>query len=82
MVRLSYIIILSDMGDDVPILGALVMLSGAMGVLFFMSLYISMARSSYIISVFGMGDDLPILGNGFTVVFDEISIHQYVQIII
>ena len=64
MVRSSYIIILSDMGDDVPILGALVTLFDGRGLLLFlmMLLYISMVRSSYIITVSGMGDDVPILG--------------------
>ena len=64
MVRSSYIIILSGMGDDVPILGAVVTLLKADGLLLFlmMFLYISMVRSSYIIIVSGMGDDVPILG--------------------
>ena len=64
MVRSSYIIIVSSMGDDVPILGALVTLLEANGLLLslMMFLYISMVRSSYIIIVSGMGDDVPILG--------------------
>ena len=64
MVRSSYIIILPGMGDDVPILGALVTLFDGKGKLLFlmMLLYISIARSSYIINVSGMGDDVPILG--------------------
>ena len=65
MVRSSYIIIISGMGEDVPILGALVTLLEADGLLLFlmMFLYISMVRSSYdIIIVSGMGDDVPILG--------------------
>ena len=64
VVRSSYIIIVSGMGDDVPILGALVTLLEADGLLLFlmMFLYISMVRSSYIIIVSGMGDDVPILG--------------------
>ena len=47
-----------------PILGALVTLLEADGLLLFlmMLLYISMVRSSYIIIVSGMGDDVPILG--------------------
>ena len=46
-----------------PILGALVTLLKADGLLLFlmMFLYISMVRSSYIIIVSGMGDDMPIL---------------------
>ena len=64
MVRSSYIIILSGIGDDVPILGAVVTLLKAVGLLLFlmMLLYISMVRSSYIIILSGMGDDVPILG--------------------
>ena len=64
MVRSSYIIIVFGMGDDVPILGALVTLLEADGFLLFlmMFLYISMVRSSYIIILSGMGDDVPILG--------------------
>ena len=60
----SYIIIVSGMGDDVPILGAVVTLLKADGLLLFlmMLLYISMVRSSYIIIVSGMGGDVPILG--------------------
>ena len=52
------------MGDDVPILGALVTLFNADGLLLFLMifLYISVVRSSYIIIVSGMGDDVPILG--------------------
>ena len=52
------------MGDDVPILGAVVTLLKADGLLLFlmMFLYISMVSSSYIIIVPGMGDDVPILG--------------------
>ena len=63
MVRSSYIIIVSGMGDDVPILGALVTLFGGDELLLFlmMFLYISMVRSSCII-ISGMGDDVPILG--------------------
>ena len=47
-----------------PILGALVTLLEADGLLLFlmMFLYMSMVRSSYIIIVSGMGDDVPILG--------------------
>ena len=62
-VRSSYIIIVFGMGDDVPILGALVTLLKADGLLLFlmMFLYISMVRSSYIIIVSGIGDDVPIL---------------------
>ena len=64
MVRSSYIIIVSGMGDDVPILGALVTLFGCNGLLLFlmMFLYIRMVRSSYINIVSGMGDYVPILG--------------------
>ena len=64
MVRSSYSIIVSGMGDDVPILGALVTLLEAGGLLLFlmMFLYISMVRSSYIIISSGMGNDVPILG--------------------
>ena len=64
MVRSSYIIIVSDMGDDVPILGAVVTLLKADGLLLFlmMFLYISMVRSSYIIILSGMRDDVLILG--------------------
>ena len=60
----SCIIIVSGMGDDVPILGALVTLFDGKGLLLFlmMFLYISMFRSSYIIILSGMGDDVPILG--------------------
>ena len=63
-VRSSYIIIVSGMGDDVPILGAVVTLFGGDGLMLFlmMFLYMSMVRSSYIIIVSGMGDDIPILG--------------------
>ena len=52
------------MGDDVPILGALVTLLKADRLWLFLMifLYISMVRSSYIIIVSGMGDDIPILG--------------------
>ena len=52
------------MGDDVPILGAVMTILKAGGLLLFlmMFLYISMVRSSYIIIVSGMGDDVPILG--------------------
>ena len=52
------------MGDDVPILGALVTFFDGKGLLLFliMLLYISMFRSSYIIILSGMGDDVPILG--------------------
>ena len=52
------------MGDNVPILGALVTLWKADGLMLFlmMFLYIIMVRLSYIIIVSGMGDDLPILG--------------------
>ena len=55
---------LSDMGDDVPILDAVVPLFGGYGLLLFlmMFLYTSMVRSSYIIIVSGMGDGVPILG--------------------
>ena len=68
MVRSSYISILSGMGDDVPILGAVVTLLKADGLLLFlmMFLYISMVRSSYIIIVSSMGDDVPIFGALFT----------------
>ena len=47
-----------------PILGALVTLLKADGLLLFlmMFLYKHMVRSSYIIIVSGMGDDVPILG--------------------
>ena len=85
MVRSSYIIIVSGMGDDVPILGAVVTLLKAVGLLLFlmMLLYIRMVRSSYIIIVPGMGDDVPILGAVLTllrqwhiVVFDNVSIHH------
>ena len=64
MVRSSYIIIVSGMGDDVPIWGALVTLFDGKGYLLFlmMLLYNSMVRSSYIIIVSDMGDDVPILG--------------------
>ena len=63
-VRSSYIIIVSGMGDDVPILGALVALLKADGLLLFFMvfLYISMVRSSYIIIVSGMGDEVPFIG--------------------
>ena len=52
------------MGDDVPILGAVVTLLKADGFLLFlmMCLYISMVRSSYIIIVSGMGDEVPFIG--------------------
>ena len=52
------------MGDDVPILGALVTLLKAVGFLLFLMifLYIIMVRSSYIIILSGVGDDVPILG--------------------
>ena len=92
MVRSSYIIIVSGMGDDVPILGALVTLLEADGLLFFlmMLLYISMVRSSYVIILSGMGDDVPILGavvtlleaNGLLLFFYYVYLHQYGQIII
>ena len=64
VVRSSYIIIVSAMGDDVPILGALVTLFDGKGILLFlmMLLYISLVRSSYIIILSAMGDDVPILG--------------------
>ena len=64
MVSSSYIIIVPGMGDDVPILGAVVTLLKADGLLLFlmMFLYISMVRSSYIIIISGMVDDVPILG--------------------
>ena len=64
MVRSSYIIIVSGMGDDVPILGAVVTLLKADGLWVFLMivLYISLVRSSYIIIVSVMGDDVPILG--------------------
>ena len=64
MVRSSYIVIVSGMGDDVPILGALVTLFGGDELLLFLMifLYISVVRSLYIIIVAGMGDDVPIWG--------------------
>ena len=64
MVRSSYIIILSGMGDDVSILGAVVTLLEADGFLLFlmMFLYIIMVRSSYIIIISGIGDEVPSLG--------------------
>ena len=64
MVRSSYIIILPGMGDDVPILGAVVTLLNADGLLLFLMklLYIRMVRSSYIIILSGMRDKVPILG--------------------
>ena len=64
MVRSSYIIIVSSMGDDVPIWGALVTLFGGdeLLLILMMFLYISMVRSPYIIIVAGMGDDVPIWG--------------------
>ena len=64
MVRSSYIIILPGMGDDVPILCAVVTLFGGKRLLLFllMLLYITMVRSFYIIILSGMGDDVPILG--------------------
>ena len=57
MVRSSYIINVSGMGDDVPILGALVTLFGGDELLLFlmMFLYISMVGSSNIIILSGMG---------------------------
>ena len=71
----SYIIIASGIGDDVPILGAVVTLFGGNCLLLFlfMFLYMSMLGSSYIIIVSGMGDVVPILSAVvivFTVVFD------------
>ena len=64
MVRSSYIIIVSGMGDDVPILGALVTLLKADGLLLFLMMFLfkHMVRSSCIIIVSGIGDDAPILG--------------------
>ena len=63
MVRSSCIIISSGMGDDVPILGALVTLLEANGLLLsLIFIYISMVRSSYIINLSGMGYDVPIVG--------------------
>ena len=60
-VRSSYIIIVSGMGDDVPILGALVTLLKADGLLLFLMMFLCkhMVRSSCIIIVSGMGDDVP-----------------------
>ena len=60
MVRSSYITILSSMGDDVPILGAVVTLFAGKGLLLFllMLIYISMGISSCIIIASGMGDDV------------------------
>ena len=64
MVGSSYIISVSGMGDDVPILGALVTLFDGRGLLLFlmMLLYVSKIGSSYIIILSDMGDDVPILG--------------------
>ena len=64
MVRSSYIIIVSGMGDDVPILGALVTLLKVDGFLLFLMMYLfkHTVRSSCIIIVSGIGDDVPILG--------------------
>ena len=55
---------LASVGDDVPILGALMTLFDGKGILLFlmMLLYISLVRSSYIIILSAMGDDVPILG--------------------
>ena len=60
----SCIIIVSGMGDDVPILGAVVTLLKADGLLLFLMMFLfkHMVRSSCIIIVSGMGDDVPILG--------------------
>ena len=92
MVRSSYIITVSGMGDDVPILGAVVTLLKAGGLLLclMMLLYISMVRSSYIIILSGMGDDVPILGavvtllkaGGLLLFLMMFSLHHYGQIII
>ena len=64
MVRSSYIIIVSGMGDDVPIWGAVVTLFDGDWLLLFlmMFLYTIMVISSYIIILSGMGDDVPIWG--------------------
>ena len=64
MVRSSCIIIVSGMGDDVPILGAVVTLFVGDGLMLFlmMFLYMSMVRSSHIIIVSSKRDDVPILG--------------------
>ena len=67
-------IIEPGMGDDLPILGALVtFFDGNVLLLFLMMfLYISMVRSLYTIIVSGMGDDVPILG-ALVTLFDDLS---------
>ena len=52
------------MGDNVPILGTVVLLLKVDGLWLFLVMlqYISMVRSSYIIILSDMGDDVPILG--------------------
>ena len=91
MVRSSYIIILSGMGDDVPILGALVTLLEAMGYCcFWWCSYTSVWSDHHISSlylVWEMTSQFWGLWSHFwrqwvTVVFDDVSIHQYGQIII
>ena len=63
MVRSSYIMIVFGMGYDVPILGALVTLLKADGLLLFLMMFLCkhMVRSSCIIIVSGMGDDVNIV---------------------
>ncbi len=91
MVRSSYIIIVSGMGDDVPILGALVTLYGATGnCCFWWYFYTSVWSDHHISSLYlvwemtcqfwGLWSHFT--GQRVTVVFDDISIHQYGQIII
>ena len=64
MVRSSYIIIVSSMGDDVPIFGAPVTFFGGNKLLLILMMfpYINMVGSSNIIILSGMGYDMPILG--------------------
>ena len=84
MVRSSFIIILSGMGDDIPILGALVTLFNAMSnCCFWWCFYTSVWLDHHISSLYLVREmTSQFWGQWVTVVFDDISIHQYGQIII
>ena len=91
MVRSSYIIIISGKGDDVPILGAVITLLKAGGLWLFLMMLLSSVWSDHHISsfylVWEMTSQFWVQWSHFwrqwvTVVFDDVSIHQYGQIII
>ena len=91
MVRSSYIIILSGMGDDVPILGALVTLFNAMGnCCFWWCFYTSVWSDHHISSFYPVWEMTCqfwglwscFLGQSVYCCFYDVSVHQYGQIII